>query len=619
LPPLPKEARLPDLFGADPPPEDASPPPPEGPGLFGEPAPAPEPPPKVAAYRVLARKYRPAGFDALIGQDGMKRVLTRSFEQGRIAHAWVLTGVRGVGKTTTARILARALNCLGPDGTNDRPTITPCGVCANCRAIASDSHPDIIELDAATHTGVDNVRELNTMVQYRPASARYRLIIYDEAHMLSAPSWNALLKTLEEPPAHTKFVFATTEIRKVPVTVLSRCQRFDLRRIPEEMLAAHYGAIAAAEGIVVEDAALAMLARAADGSVRDGLSLLDQAIASAEEGAPVTAEAVRTMLGLADRTAVFDLFDDLMAGRIAEALRRFAHAHDLGAQPKSIIEDLLALTHWVTLCRITPSEAEKPGIPEAERTRGRALAQALPIPALGRAWQMLLKGLAEVREASDAKAAAEMVLIRMAHSADLPSPAELVRRLSGSAAASPPPGGGARAVANGGTVAVAVPASAPGPAISSLRDVVALARDRRDPLLASQVAGLVHLVRLEPPLLEFRPADGAPRDLSARIRALLAEATGTQWTVAISAGAGARTLADQDGERADQHRAGILAHPMVAAILEAFPGATVETAAPPLPTAPPPDVDLPTAANDADDPFGDALPPPDEFPDDSDA
>jgi DNA polymerase-3 subunit gamma/tau len=625
VPPPPKEARLPDLFGAEPPPEEA--PPPDGPGLFGEAAPAPEPPPKVAAYRVLARKYRPAGFDALIGQDGMKRVLTRSFEQNRIAHAWVLTGVRGVGKTTTARILARALNCLGADGTQDRPTITPCGVCANCRAIAEDRHPDIIELDAATHTGVDNVRELNTMVQYRPASARYRLIIYDEAHMLSAPSWNALLKTLEEPPAHTKFVFATTEIRKVPVTVLSRCQRFDLRRIPEEMLATHYASIARAEGIAVEDSALAMLARAADGSVRDGLSLLDQAISAAEDGAPVTAEAVRTMLGLADRIAVFDLFEDLMGGRIADALRRFAHAHELGAQPKSIIEDLLALTHWVTLCRITPAEAEKPGIPEAERTRGRTLATALPIPALGRAWQMLLKGLAEVREASDAKAAAEMVLIRLAHSADLPSPAELVRRLSGASppgpSAPPSPGGGTRAVANGGTVAMTQPMPAPGPAITSLRDVVALARGQRDALLASQVAGFVHLVRLDPPLLEFRAADGAPRDLSARMRALLTEATFTQWTVAISTAPGARTLADQDGESATRHRAGILAHPMVAAILAAFPGATVETAPPPIATAPQPDVDLPPhPANDADDPFGDALVPdelPDELPDDLDA
>ena len=616
---------MPDLFGA----EGAPPPPvPEGPGLFGAApapeaaappaAPAPEAPPKATAYRVLARKYRPAGFDALIGQDGMKRVLTRAFEQGRIAHAWVLTGVRGVGKTTTARILARALNCLGADGTRTTPTITPCGVCANCQAIAEDRHPDVIELDAATHTGVENVRELTQMVQFRPALARYRLIIFDEAHMLSQSSWNALLKTLEEPPAHTKFIFATTELRKIPLTVLSRCQRFDLRRVDQETLLAHYRAIAEAEGVAIEDAALAMIARAADGSVRDGLSLLDQAIASAEEGAAVSAEAVRAMLGLADRIGLFDLFEALMAGRIADALGRFAEAHAAGAEPLLMIEDLLSLTHFVTLARVSPRELDRPGLPEAERVRGRELAGALAIPALARAWQMLLKGFSEVREAADRKAAAEMVLIRLAYAADLPSPAELVRRLSGTAAAAqaapPSPsggGGGMRAAAGGGAAAVAAaPEAAPAPraTVGSLRDVVALARERRDALLASQIIGTVQLIRLEPPVLEYHPTEAAPRDLPARIAALLSEATGVRWTVAIGQAPGAPTLATQDAAAAGARRAAVLAHPLVEAIMQAFPGATLESIHPPAASSAPtpPDVDGDEAAGLApDDPFGD--------------
>ncbi|MCC7283422.1 MAG: DNA polymerase III subunit gamma/tau [Acetobacteraceae bacterium] len=623
---------MPDLFGAEseppPPPQGpglfgaAGPPPEGGPGLFGSmPEPAPEGPAKVAAYRVLARKYRPAGFDALIGQEGMKRVLTRSFEQGRIAHAWVLTGVRGVGKTTTARILARALNCLGEDGQLTRPTIAPCGVCANCRAIAADSHPDVIELDAATHTGVDNVRELNQMVQYRPVSARYRLIVYDEAHMLSPSSWNALLKTLEEPPSHTKFAFATTEVRKIPLTVLSRCQRFDLRRIPEETLAEHYAGIAAKEGIAVEAGAIAMLARAADGSVRDGLSLLDQAIASAEEGAAVSADAVRAMLGLADRAALFDLFEAVMGGRIAEALSRFAAQHEAGAEPLTVIEDLLTLTHFVTLSRIEPRTLDRQSLTEAERTRGAALAKSLPVPALARAWQMLLKGFSEVREASDRKAAAEMVLIRLAHAADLPSPAELVRRLSAEPAsaspappAPPPGGGGLRAVAGGAPLAAAAsPAALPQAAaaaasapVSKLGDVVALARARRDALLASQIMNAVHLIRLEPPLLEFRPAATSPRDLSARIAQLLTEATGTRWTVAIGQQQGEPTLADQDRRLAADRRAAVLAHPLVETIMKTFPGAVLEAMHPARASEPPPpDVDItpeppPTEA----DPFG---------------
>jgi DNA polymerase-3 subunit gamma/tau len=605
---------LPDLFGAEP---EPVPPPADGPGLFaGVAEPAPEGPARVTAYRVLARKYRPENFDSLIGQEGLKRVLTRAFDQGRIAHAWMLTGVRGVGKTTTARILARALNCLGADGTQDQPTISPCGVCANCRAILDDRHPDIIEMDAASKTGVDDVREIIEGARYRPVAARYKVTIVDEVHMLSKSAFNALLKTLEEPPPHQKFVFATTEIRKVPVTVLSRCQRFDLRRVPQETLARHYAAIAAKEGIAVEDAAIAMIARAADGSVRDGLSLLDQAIAAAEDAAPVTADSVRAMLGLADRIAVFDLFADVMHGRLPAALQKFAAQHDAGADPLTVIEDLLALTHMVTLFRVEPREAEKPGLPEAERTRGQELATALPVPALARAWQMLLKGFSEVKDASDRRAAAEMVLIRLAHASDLPSPADLVRALgSGASAAKPTPapspsGGGMRAVAGGAPVVAAAPAPTAAPVAANLpRDlgaIHALALARNEPLLASQIANAVHLLRLEPGLLEFRPAVGAPRDLAPRLGALLGDATGLRWTVAIGTGAGADTLNQQGAAQHQALRARIAAHPTVAAILATFPGAAIDVLRADAKAAPPPDgaaTDAPDFGTPESDPF----------------
>jgi len=370
----------------------------------------------------------------------------------------------------------------------------------------------------------------------------------------------------------------------------------------------------------VEPGAIAMLARAADGSVRDGLSLLDQAIASAEEGAPVTADSVRAMLGLADRVAVFDLFEEVMAGRISEALARFAAQHEAGAEPLTVIEDLLTLTHFVTLARIEPRTLDRPSLTEAERTRGGALAKALPVPALARAWQMLLKGFSEVREASDRKAAAEMLLIRLAHASDLPSPAELVRRLSGESPAAPPApvapaappggGGGLRAVAGGAPAVAAAPAAAPAaPAaqpVRSLRDVAALAREKRDALLASQIMNAVHLIRLDPPLLEFRPAEGAPRDLSARIAALLSEATGVRWTVAVGQIQGEKTLAEQDALVVADRRAAVLAHPLVAAIMRTFPGAVLEAMHPAAAAAPPPpDVDTAPEAMPADaDPFG---------------
>ncbi len=420
--------------------------------------------PETTPYRVLARKYRPGDFAGLIGQEALVRTLSNAIATGRIAHAFMLTGVRGIGKTTTARIIARALNCIGKDGAG-RETVTPCGECEHCVAIAEDRHVDVIEMDAASRTGVDDIRELIDGVRYRPVSARYKIYIIDEVHMLSRGAFNALLKTLEEPPEHVKFIFATTEIRKVPVTVLSRCQRFDLRRVAADRLVEHFRGIAESESVPVEDAALALIARAADGSVRDGLSLLDQAMALAADG--VTAPLVRDMLGLADRSQVFDLFEKVMAGEIADALALVAEMYRAGADPLVVLQDLLELSYWLTRVTLVPAAADDPGASEAERARGTALAEALSIPVLSRAWQVLLKGLGEVQAAPAPLQAAEMVLVRLAYMAELPSPAELARELhegakDGGAARERPetraPGGdgeGTARAAVGGAAAVA--------------------------------------------------------------------------------------------------------------------------------------------------------------------
>ncbi len=378
-----------------------------------------------AGYRVLARKYRPTIFADLIGQEAMVRTLTNALASGRLAHAFMLSGVRGIGKTTTARIIARALNCIGADGSGG-PTPAPCGVCQHCTAIAADRHMDVIEMDAASRTGVDEIRELLDGTRYRPTSARYKIYIIDEVHMLSRNAFNALLKTLEEPPEHVRFVFATTEIRKVPITVLSRCQRFDLRRIDQERLAQHLADIAGREGASITAPALHLLARAADGSVRDGLSLLDQAIAHSD--GKVDDETVRRMLGLADRTVTYDLTDAVLRGAIAEALELVAAQYRAGADPVEMLSDMLDLTHWLTRIKVDPASLDAPGVAEAERVRGGEIAKSLSMGEATRLWQMLLKGLGEVRTAPSPLQAAEMVLIRIAYAARLPTPAEALRQ-----------------------------------------------------------------------------------------------------------------------------------------------------------------------------------------------
>ncbi len=537
---------------------------------------------------MLARKYRPTNFAELIGQDALVRTLGNAFAQGRVHHAFMLTGVRGVGKTTTARIIARALNCVGPDGQGG-PTPDPCGVCPECRAILTDRHPDVQELDAASSNSVDDVRELRERLRFRPAQGRFKVIILDEVHMLSSAAFNALLKTLEEPPPDVKFMLATTELRKVPATILSRCQTFHLRRVPQEVLRSHFASICAKESVRAEDDALAMVARAADGSVRDGLSILDQAIALAGGGS-VTAESVREMLGLADRALAITLMDALMRGDVAQALALSEQAHARGTDPGVMLSDLLALTHLLSRLRTLPDLRKDPSLTEDERVRGAALADTLSIPVLARAWQMLLKGVQEVaQDGVDRRAAAEMVLIRLAHAADLPTPGDLVRRLTDQAAqggaapgqAPPPNGGGLRAVAGGGAVMAAPAASLPAAAApamaqpSSWREVVALASGK-DPKLHADLRFYAHPVRVTPGHIELRPASAAPRDLSPRLVAFLNAATGSRWTVSLVNAGGEPTLAEQ-GRSAEQDRLALArSHPLVQAVLQAFPGATIE-------------------------------------------
>jgi DNA polymerase-3 subunit gamma/tau len=446
-------------------------------------------------YRVLARKYRPSDFSSLIGQEAMVQTLSNAIASGRLAHAFILTGVRGVGKTSTARIIARALNCTGTDG-NGEPTANPCGVCENCIAIAEDRHVDVMEMDAASRTGVDDIRELIDGVLYRPVSARYKIYIIDEVHMLSRNAFNALLKTLEEPPEHVKFIFATTEIRRVPVTVLSRCQRFDLRRVKYDVLVDHFAGIAETEGAAISRGAIGLIARAADGSVRDGLSLLDQAIAHSGPETEINEDIVRDMLGVAERVQVFDLFEQLMKGEIADALTRFDSMYHAGADPVTILQDLAELTHWLTRLKAAPETAEATPTSDLDLTRGRDVSARLAMSSLARTWQMLLKGLSEVRSAPSAAQAAEMVLVRIAYAAELPSPAEAIAVLDKAAPAQP-----AAPTANPSANPAASPAAAPSapPPARSSGDAVADAMPASPAEMADGPTASLPAAPMQPP------------------------------------------------------------------------------------------------------------------------
>jgi DNA polymerase-3 subunit gamma/tau len=557
--------------------------------------------PSRKSYLVLARKYRPQNFDALVGQEALVRTLRNAIDSGRIAHAYILTGVRGVGKTTTARIIARALNYTGPDGKSG-PTTGPTDDCAVCRAIAEDRHPDVLEMDAASRTGVDDIRELIEGVRYAPTSARYKVYIIDEVHMLSKAAFNALLKTLEEPPPHVIFIFATTEIRKVPVTVLSRCQRFDLRRIEADVLAAYYKKICGLESVAAQDEALALIARAADGSARDGLSMLDQAIVLGD-GA-VETDRVREMLGLSDRLRGLDLLEAILRGDAPGALgilQGFFHA---GADPSVVMEDLLDFVHRATRLRAVPDSAadlEKTAGTE-EMDRLRALARSVGMPALVRTWQILLKGLAEVGAAPAPRAAAEMVVIRLIHAADLPDPATLLKTLSkaadatGTAAPRPridthPGATGGYGAEGSAALAMPLPQAEPiplsdrppasGETINTLHDVVRALERAGAYVLAGQVRHFVHLVRLAPGQIEIRPAPDAPARLSQDLGKTLGEATGQRWIVSVCAAPGLPTLDEEDARAQAERDAQVRSHPLVLKVLDLFPGARVVRVHPP--------------------------------------
>jgi DNA polymerase-3 subunit gamma/tau len=547
-----------------------------------------------AGYRVLARKYRPASFEDLIGQEPMVRTVSNAFDSGRIPQAWILTGVRGVGKTTTARILARALNYELPDGSVTGPTIHMPAMGLHCQAIIESRHIDVLEMDAASHNSVEDVRQINDAVRYAPVSARYKVYILDEVHMLSTAAFNALLKTLEEPPPHAKFIFATTEISKVPVTVLSRCQRFDLRRVDAAVLVKHLAGIAAKENVEIEDAALALIARAAEGSVRDSLSLLDQAIAHA--AGKVAAEDVRQMLGLADRVRVVDLFEALMRGDIAAALGELRAQYDIGADPAVVLSDLAEFTHFVTRVKVIPAVADDVSLSEAERTRGRDFATKLSHRVLSRTWQMLVKGIAEVQASARPVAAAEMVLVRIAYAADLPTPDEVVRSLGdggGDAPVRPSgnggmPGHAPQGYARGGgarTSAAVSPRPADDPvasgdasptlAVSSFEAVVALAAEKRDIGMKLALERDVRLVRCEDGQLEIALEATAAKTLVHDLQRKLGEWTGRRWIVVVSKEEGAPSLRSQaDAQKAEIER-GVQADPLVQAVLNRFPGAKI--------------------------------------------
>jgi len=556
------------------------------PALPGFPA-APASTAPASPYRVLARKYRPRTFDDLIGQEAMVRTLSNAFETGRIPQAWMLTGVRGVGKTTTARILARGLNYQKADGSG-QPTIHMPELGVHCQAIMESRHVDVLEMDAASHTGIDDVRQIIDGIRYSPVSARYKVYIIDEVHMLSEKAFNAFLKTLEEPPPHAKFIFATTEIRKVPVTILSRCQRFDLRRIEADKLVAHLGRICQAEGVQADQEALAAIARAAEGSARDSLSLMDQAIAHG--AGVVTPDTVRDMLGLADRTQVIDLFEAVMKGDVPAAFAGLRSQYDAGADPAVILSDLAAFSHIVTRLKLIPEAAKDPALSEIERTRGADYAQKLSVRTLSRAWQILLKGIPEVQSSNRPIAAAEMVIVRLAYAADLPTPDEALRALKDGA---PVPAGGPSAPASrpsgpatSGNMALATSQPYPQPRpqgaqpeptmrLRRFEDVVALAGEKREIVLKAQLERDVRLVRFEEGRIELSLTETGSRTIANDLTRALQQWTGERWMVALSSEEGQATLHEKAVAAERERKEGAANHPLVQAVLTKFPGAQI--------------------------------------------
>jgi DNA polymerase-3 subunit gamma/tau len=541
----------------------------------------------ASPYRVLARKYRPRTFDDLIGQEAMVRTLSNAFETGRIPQAWMLTGVRGVGKTTTARILARGLNYQKPDGSG-APTIHMPELGVHCEAIMESRHVDVLEMDAASHTGIDDVRQIIDGIRYSPVSARYKVYIIDEVHMLSEKAFNAFLKTLEEPPPHAKFIFATTEIRKVPVTILSRCQRFDLRRIEADKLVAHLGRICGAEGVKADPEALAAIARAAEGSARDSLSLMDQAIAHG--AGVVTPDTVRDMLGLADRSQVIDLFESIMRGDVPAAFAGLRSQYDAGADPAVILSDLAAFSHIVTRLKLIAEAARDPALSEIERTRGMDYAAKLSVRTLSRAWQILLKGIPEVQASNRPIAAAEMVLVRLAYAADLPTPDEALRALKDG---SPLPAGGPAPAplrpsgpATSGTMALATSQPQPQPRpqaaqaeptmrLRRFEDVVALAGEKREIVLKAALERDVRLVRFEEGRIELSLTETGSRTIANDLTRALQQWTGERWMVALSSEEGALTLHEKAVAAERERKEGAVNHPLVQAVLSKFPGAQI--------------------------------------------
>ncbi|MEK0164669.1 DNA polymerase III subunit gamma/tau [Phaeobacter sp. A36a-5a] len=575
-------------------------------------------------YQVLARKYRPETFADLVGQDAMVRTLKNAFAADRIAQAFIMTGIRGTGKTTTARIIAKGMNCIGEDGQGG-PTTDPCGKCEHCTAIMEGRHVDVMEMDAASRTGVGDIREIIDSVQYRAASARYKIYIIDEVHMLSTSAFNALLKTLEEPPAHVKFIFATTEIRKVPVTVLSRCQRFDLRRIEPEVMIALLRKIAAAEGAQIADDALALITRAAEGSARDATSLLDQAISHG--AGETTADQVRAMLGLADRGRVLDLMDMILRGDAAAALTELSAQYAEGADPLAVLRDLAEITHWVSVVKITPDAAEDPTVSPDERARGGQMAEALPMRVLTRMWQMLLKALEEVAAAPNAMMAAEMAVIRLTHVADLPTPEQLMRTLqdtpppppAGPGNGAPLPQAGAQGhhagqyagqntgqnqnsghntgqtasgyqpgPGSGPTMSQTISATGGGPATAlapqmdqalarypSFEHIVELIRVRRDGLLLEYVKTYLRLVSYQPGRITIQPTDDAPKDLAQRLGQQLQTWTQARWVISIANEGGGETITERDNAVENALRDKASQHPIVQAVLDSFPKARI--------------------------------------------